>query len=93
MSSEGLSEDPKTYRTRLELTFVPGGMFHAIETIEYEPTTPECDVPQCGLPCADPIDHLLWESRGTQGCGSVCRTTYRWEGFRIPQPAPQACGS
>jgi hypothetical protein len=77
--------------SHVDFVFEPGGMFTGVETISYEPLTAECDVPACQSPCANPIDHMLWESRGGRACGFECTTRYEWEGLLASPNAPGSC--
>lgn len=65
--------------SHVDFVIEAGGVFTGFETISYEPLTPECDVPACQSPCANPIDHMLWERINDRGCGFDCTTTYRWD--------------
>jgi hypothetical protein len=77
--------------SRADFVFQPGGQFTGVETVSYEALSPECDVPACDSPCANPIDHMLWESRLGRGCGFDCTTTYHWDGLLESTGTPVPC--
>jgi hypothetical protein len=78
-------------QSQVDFVVQPGGVFSGLETVSYEPLTPECDVPACASPCANPIDHMVWESWAGRGCGFSCMTTYQWEALLEPDVLPAAC--
>lgn len=77
--------------SHVEFVFDVGGRFSGVETVTYEPLTPECNVPACMASCPDPVDHMLWETRMGRGCGFGCTTTYHWDGRLEGAVDPMAC--